>query len=154
MSAPPPQTKSGQSGTGPLTGLRAPSKSTEGIFFLNSTPQEGSVFVDGKRRSARSNYSYTADGTPAADEYVLDKAKRRAAIRNLDSHIAASLRGSNIASSPGNPSFISSIDIQKDTCIANLNLLEYPWVVLAKRLMSPTMHLKESRWIGLPFSQI
>ena len=120
MSAPPPQTKSGQSGAEPLTGLRTPSKSTEGIF-LNSTPQEGSVFVDGKRRSARSNYSYTADGTPAADEYVLDKAKRRAAIRNLDSYIAASLRGSNIASSPGNPSFISPIDIQKDTCIANLN---------------------------------
>ena len=54
---------------------------------------------------------------------MLDKAKRRAAIRNLDSHIAASLRGSNIASSPGNPSFISSIDIQKDTWIANLNFI-------------------------------
>ncbi|KAG2597515.1 hypothetical protein PVAP13_5KG223300 [Panicum virgatum] len=65
MSAPPPQTESGQSGAEPLTGLRTPSKSTE------------------------------------ADEYVMDKAKRRAAIRNLDSPIAASLRGSNIASSPG-----------------------------------------------------
>ena len=85
---------------------------------------------------------------------MLDKAKRHAAIRNLDSPIAASLRGSNIASSPGNPSFISPIDIQKDTCIANLNSIGISLVVLAKRLMSPIMHLKESRWIGLPFSQI
>ena len=44
----------------------------------------GSVFVDGKCQSARANYSYSADGNPAADELVLDKAKRRAAIRNLD----------------------------------------------------------------------
>ena len=33
MSAPPPQTESGQSGAEPLTGLRTPSKSTEGIYI-------------------------------------------------------------------------------------------------------------------------
>ena len=44
----------------------------------------GSVFVDGKRRSAWANYSYSADGNPTANELVLDKAKRHAAIRNLD----------------------------------------------------------------------
>ena len=57
----------------------------------------GSVFVDGKRRSARANYSYSADGNPTANELVLDKAKRRAAIRNLDNPAGTSSPG-NISS--------------------------------------------------------
>ena len=44
----------------------------------------GSVFLDGKHRSACANYSFSDDGNPTLDELVLDKAKRRAAIRNLD----------------------------------------------------------------------
>jgi len=51
---------------------------------ISLASETGSVYLDGKRRSARANFSYTADGTAAADEVVLDKAKRLAAARNLD----------------------------------------------------------------------
>ncbi|KAL6870671.1 hypothetical protein ACP4OV_014519 [Aristida adscensionis] len=44
----------------------------------------GSVLVDGLCRSARSNVSNFANGTPTADELAMDRAKRRAARRNLD----------------------------------------------------------------------
>ena len=36
----------------------------------------GSVFVDGKRRIVRANYSYSADGNPATNELLLEKAKK------------------------------------------------------------------------------
>ena len=86
-----------------------PNKIIEGITS-NSFTQEGSVLVDGKRRSARSNYSYTADGKPAADEHVLERAKRRTARWNLDSPAGTS--------SPGNIS--STLKFPVDNCVANL----------------------------------
>ena len=86
-----------------------PIKSFDGITS-NSFTQEGSVLVDGKRRSARSNYSYTADGIPAADEHVLERAKRRTARWNLDSPAGTS--------SPGNIS--STLKFPVDNCVANL----------------------------------
>jgi len=49
-------------------------------------------FRDGKRRSARTNFSYSADGKSVADELVMDKAKKRAAARNLDSPAADMLK--------------------------------------------------------------
>jgi len=70
----------------------------------------GSVFVDGKRRIARANYSYSADGNPAIDELVLEKAKRRAAIRNLDNPAGTS--------SPGNIS--SALKLPMDNSVAKL----------------------------------
>ena len=42
----------------------------------DDTSGVGSVFVYGKRRSARANYSYSADGNPATNELVLEKAKK------------------------------------------------------------------------------
>ena len=54
---------------------------------------------------------------------MLDKAKRRAALQNLDSPSATSMRGSDTASLPGKPCFISPLDTKKDTCIASLNSL-------------------------------
>lgn len=110
------QSESGQLEASTPTGLRTPANSMEGILT-------NSLFVDGKRRSARANYSYTADGTPAADELVLDKAKRRAAIRNLDSPAATTSKGADAAYSAGKPLTTSRVDIQKDKCIANLNYI-------------------------------
>ena len=42
-----------------------------------SSDEIGSVFIDGKRRSMRTNFSYSADGISAADELVMDKGTRR-----------------------------------------------------------------------------
>ena len=86
-----------------------PNKIIEGITS-NSFTQDGSVLVDGKRRSARSNYSYTADGILAADEHALERAKRRTARRNLDSPAGTS--------SPANISSTSKFPV--DNCVAKL----------------------------------
>ena len=86
-----------------------PNKIIEGITS-NSFTQEGSVLVDGKHRSARSNYSYTADGILAADEHALERAKRRTARRNLDSPAGTS--------SPANISSTSKFPV--DNCVAKL----------------------------------
>ncbi|RLM87335.1 hypothetical protein C2845_PM04G07440 [Panicum miliaceum] len=112
------QSESGQLEASTPTGLRTPTNSIE-CTITKLACHEGSVFVDGKRRSARANYSYTADGTPAADELVFDKAKRRAAIRNLDSPAATSSQGADAAGSAvHDPSLLprrdSSSDLKRD----------------------------------------
>ena len=78
-----------------------------------SSNEIGSVFIDGKRQSARANYSYSADGISAADELVMDKATRRAAKRNLDSSVATPQKGLNTPKNAGKSPF--------DTCTSNLN---------------------------------
>ena len=79
--------------------------------------------MDGKRRSVRANYSYTAGGTPAADELVLDKAKRHAAIRNLDSPATTCSQGADAAGSAGKTFMTSPVELQRDACIANFNFI-------------------------------
>ena len=73
-----------------------------------SSDEIGSVFIDGKCRSAWANYSYSA-----ADELVMDKATRRAAERILDSSVATPQKG------PNKPKNTGKLPI--DTCTSNLN---------------------------------
>jgi hypothetical protein len=61
----------GQSQEAPMTVVSTPSNNMAGND--QSSDEIGSVFIDGKRRSTRTNYSYSADGISAADELVLRK---------------------------------------------------------------------------------
>jgi len=83
----------GQSQEAPMTVVSTPSNNMAGND--QSSDEIGSVFIDGKRRSTRTNYSYSADGISAADELVMDKATRRAAQKNLDSSMATPQKGPN-----------------------------------------------------------
>ena len=53
--------ESGQSEAAPPAGFTTPINKTAGTDLAHAS-EVGSVFVDGKRRSARANYSYTANG--------------------------------------------------------------------------------------------
>ena len=90
---------------------------------LAHVSEGGSVFIDDKRRSARANYSYSTDGISTPDELVMDKAKRHAATRNLDSSTATMHRTPGIPPSAGNLSQISAVKLPMDACVANLNLI-------------------------------
>jgi len=85
--------QSGNSGSGQLENTSSAGFSTPNIYDAGTDlvfdVEVGSVFVNGKRRSARANHVLSADGTSAADELVMDKAMRRAASRNLDSSLAS-----------------------------------------------------------------
>jgi len=80
----------------------------------------GSVFIDGKRRSARTNFSYSADGNSVANELVMNKVKKCATARNLDSPVADMLKSPRVAS-PGALSQNSAVKLPMDACVANLN---------------------------------
>jgi len=67
-----------------------------------SDSQSGSVFINGKRRSARAGNSYNADGISAADEPVMDKAMRRTAAKNLNPQ-ATPCKSTGISSPAGTP---------------------------------------------------
>jgi len=101
----------GQSQEAPMTVVSTPSNNMAGND--QSSDEIGSVFIDGKRRSTRTNYSYSADGISAADELVMDKATRRAAERILDSSVATPQKGPNKPKNTGKSPI--------DTCTSNLN---------------------------------
>lgn len=65
----------GQGATHPQHHNETPDQQTKGIK-IPSASETGSVYMEGKRRSARANFSYTADGNATADEMVLANAKR------------------------------------------------------------------------------
>jgi len=67
-----------------------------------SDSQSGSVFINGKRRSARAGNSYNADGISSADEPVMDKAMRRTAAKNLNPQ-ATPCKSTGISSPAGTP---------------------------------------------------
>jgi len=77
-------------------------------------------FRDGKRRSARTNFSYSADGNSVANELVMNKVKKCATARNLDSPVADMLKSPRVAS-PGALSQNSAVKLPMDACVANLN---------------------------------
>ena len=137
--------ESGQSEAAPPAGFTTPINKTAGTDLAHAS-EVGSVFVDGKRRSARANYSYTADGISAADELVMNKAKRRAATRNLDSPAATVHKNPEPPSPAGNPS-------PKSACIANFNSIGISMGRSANAINVFLMLSNESRLIGLRFSE-
>jgi hypothetical protein len=90
----------------------------------NLSPSEtGSVFVDGKRRSARANNSYNADGIAAADELIMDKAMKRAATKNLDGLAANTCKSPTAHSHAGNTSPLLFNKFTEETCNNKLNAI-------------------------------
>ena len=79
--------------------------------------ESGSVYMKGKRRSARANLPNTADGIPTADELMMERAMRRTAERNLDGPVVHQHRGS----APPTPTHFSAGKSSQDTRITKLN---------------------------------
>ena len=82
-----------------------------------TTSESGSVYMEGKHRSARANLPNTADGIPAADELMMERAMRRTAERNLDGPIVHQHRGS----AQPTPTHFSAGKSSQDTRITKLN---------------------------------
>ena len=59
------------------TGFMTPVTKVSGTVLTAS--ESGSIYMEGKHRSARANILNTADGIPAADELMMERAMRHTA---------------------------------------------------------------------------
>ena len=97
------------------TGFMTPVTKVSGTVLTAS--ESGSVYMEGKHHSARANLPNTADGIPAADELMMERAMRRTAERNLDGPVVHQHRGS----APPTPTHFSAGKSSQDTRITKLN---------------------------------
>jgi hypothetical protein len=85
--------------------------------------ETGSIFLEGKRRSARANNLFNAEGIAVADELILDKAMKRAAIKNLDGLAASTSKSPRAHPHAGNNSPLLFNKLTEETCTNKLSAI-------------------------------